>query len=189
MNVLYVLIGLVLGVVLWVIGSYNKLVTLKTRVRESLADIDVQLKRRYDLIPNLINTVKGAANFEQSTLEKVIQARNSAMNTSSSNLKEKAENENQLTGALKSVFALSESYPDLKASANFLELQRELSDTEDKIQAARRFYNNTVKDLNTTILSFPGNLIAEKFAYTEEAFFELAEEEKAVATKAPEVSF
>ena len=189
MTPLFILIGILAVLVLWLIGSYNSLVTLRNRVREALSDIDVQFKRRYDLIPNLINTVKGAANFESSTLEKVIAARNSAMGTPSTDITHKGEVENQLTGALKSIFALSESYPDLKASANFLELQRELTDTEDKIQSSRRFYNNAVLDLNTKIETFPSLLVARLFAFVQAEFFTLDEKEAASAAQPVAVQF
>jgi LemA protein len=184
----YIIIGIIAVLVLWVIFTYNSLVSFRNRGLEAWADIDVQLKRRYDLIPNLISTVKGAANFETSTLEKVVAARNTAM-AGGGTTAQQAENENMLTGALKSVFALAESYPDLKASANFLELQRELSDTEDKIQAARRFYNSNVMSLNTAIESFPGNLIAGRFGFRNMDLFQLNEADKKVMDKPVEVSF
>lgn len=184
----YIIIGIIAVLVLWIIFTYNGLVSFRNRGLEAWADIDVQLKRRYDLIPNLINTVKGAANFETSTLEKVVNARNTAMAGGASTAQQ-AENENMLTGALKSVFALAENYPDLKASANFLELQRELSDTEDKIQAARRFYNSNVMGLNTAIESFPGNLIAGKLGFKNMELFQLNETDKKVMDKPVEVTF
>lgn len=165
------------ALVIYVVFAYNSFIRLVNRTKEALADIDVQLKRRYDLIPNLVNTVKGAANFETSTLEKVIQARNVAM-AGSANLQEKGEHENMLTGALKSVFALSENYPELHANQNFLSLQNELSDTENKIQAARRFYNGNVRDLNISIESFPGNIIAKMFKFTQMELFEVEDSQK-----------
>jgi LemA protein len=184
------IILIVLGlIVLYVIYSFNSLVGYKNRASEAWADIDVQLKRRFELIPNLINTVKGAANFETSTLEKIVAARNAAMAAGGQSVKDAAESENQITGALKSIFALAESYPDLKASSNFAELQRELSDTEDKIQAARRFYNTNVMALNTAIESFPGNIIAGLFKFSKRDFFELNETDKAVMEKPVEVTF
>lgn len=173
--------------VLWAVFSYNKFVTLRNRAQEAWSDISVQLKRRYDLIPNLINTVKGYASHESQTFEKVTEARTKAMGAQS--VEDTAQAENMLTGALKSVFALSEAYPDLKANENFLELQRELSDTENKIQASRRFYNTNVRDLNIGIESFPGNIIAGMFKFKKETFFELDEAEAEVAKKAPEVKF
>ena len=161
-------------VVLYVIGAYNGLVRLKNRAEEAWSDIDVQLKRRYDLIPNLISTVKGYAAHESGVFERVTEARTKAM--SATGVAEKGEAENMLVGALKSVFAIAEAYPDLKANQNFLELQRELSDTENKIQAARRFYNGNVMELNTKIEMFPSNIIAGMFNFVKREFFELNEE-------------
>ncbi len=169
-----VLLAIFIVVILWFVLSYNRFVALMNRVKEAWSDIEVQMKRRYDLIPNLVETVKGYASHEQNTLDKVIKARNMAMQATSTN--EHAEAENMLSGTLKSLFALSENYPDLKANQNFLELQRELSDTENKIQAARRFYNTNVKDLNITVGSFPSNLIASIFGFKQMDFFELNEE-------------
>ena len=159
-------------IVLWVIFAFNRLVTLRNRVREAWSDIEVQLKRRYDLIPNLVETVKGYARHEQTAFEKVIQARSAALQGSASH-QEQAAKENMLSGALKSIFALAEAYPDLKANANFLELQRELSDTENKIQAARRFFNSNVLGLNNATEVFPSNLIAASFGFKKEEFFDL----------------
>ena len=144
--------------------AYNTFITLKNRVKEAWSDIEVQMKRRYDLIPNLVETVKGYAQHESATLEKVIQARNMAM-SAQGNMKEISQSENMLTGALKSIFALSENYPDLKANANFMELQRELRDTEDKIQAARRFYNGNVLALNTKIEMFLAESGESEYVY------------------------
>jgi len=172
------------AVVGFVVLTYNRLIALRNRVKESFSDIDVQLKRRYNLIPNLIEAVKGYAAHEKGVLEKVTEARTRAMGASG--VHGKAEAENMLTGALKSLFAVSENYPDLKASANFLELQRELRDTEDKIQAARRFYNNTVMSLNNKVETFPSNFIAKGFNFKKEEFFELEEE---AAKEVPEVKF
>ena len=173
MNFLYILLGVIAVLVVGVIIIYNKFITLKTRKEEAWADIDVQLKRRYDLIPNLINTVKGYATHEKETFEKITEARTLAMQGGT--MEEQAQNENMLTGALKSLFAVSENYPELKANQNFLELQRELSDTENKIQSARRFYNTVVKDLNIAIQSFPTNLIANIFKIKIGEFFDLDE--------------
>lgn len=156
---------------LWAIGMYNRIIALVQRAKEASSDIEVQQKRRYDLIPNLVETVKGYATHEQGTLTKVIEARNAAMSAGGGAQEAKAQN--MITDALKSVFALSESYPDLKANQNFLALQNELSDTENKIQAARRFYNGNVRDLNTAILAFPGNLIANMFHFEKMEFFDL----------------
>ncbi len=186
MTPLYIIIGIIAFVVIAIVAMYNSLVTLSQRVKEAWADIDVQLKRRYDLIPNLVNTVKGSANFETSTLEKVVEARAKAMGAGTT--QEHAEAENMLTGALKSIFALAESYPDLKSNQNFLSLQSELSDTENKIQAARRFYNSNVMAYNTKIQTVPSNIIAKTFAFTEKEFFELAEGEQA-ARNPVEVKF
>ena len=159
---------------LLVAGIYNNLVTLKNRAKEAWADIDVQLKRRYDLIPNLVETVKGYATHEKELFEKVTKARVSAMGAQG--IHAKAEAENMLSGTLKSLFAVSENYPDLKASANFLELQRELADTENKIQAARRFYNTNVRDLNIKVESFPDNMIAGAFGFKQMELFQTANE-------------
>lgn len=153
-----ILIAVVVILVLWFIFAYNRFVTLRNRAKEASADIDVQLKRRYDLIPNLVNTVKGYAAHESQAFENVTKARAAAMGASTP--AEKGAAENALTGALKSVFAIAEAYPDLKANQNFLALQNELSDTENKIQASRRFYDATVRDYNTGLESFPGNMIA-----------------------------
>mgnify|MGYP003748558597 FL=1 len=180
---LMIIIGIVVVLLLYIILTYNGLVTLRNRVKEAWSDIDVQLKRRYDLIPNLVEVVKGYASHEKETLERVITARNVAM--SANGAKEKGEAENVLSGALKNLFALSENYPDLKASTNFLELQRELADTENKIQAARRFYNGNVKDFNTKIETFPANIIANMFNFKANDFFSIADEEK----ENPQVKF
>jgi LemA protein len=175
MTFVYILLGIVVVIALWVAGAFNSFIRKRNRAEEAWADIDVQLKRRYDLIPNLVNTVKGYATHESGTLEKVTEARNMAMNAGS--VADQAAAENMLTGALKSLFAVSEAYPDLKANQNFLELQKELSDTENKIQAARRFYNTNVRDLNTAIESFPGNIVAGMFKFEKRDFFELDESE------------
>lgn len=166
--------GILGAVVIWAVWAYNNFVSLTNRVKEAWSDIDVQLKRRYDLIPNLVETVKGYAAHEAGTFEKVTEMRTRAMNATAP--AEKAEAENMLSGALKSLFAVSENYPDLKANENFVELQRELTDTENKIQAARRFYNSVVQDINTGVQSFPANIIANAFKFTEKEFFVLEEE-------------
>ncbi|MBI2045912.1 MAG: LemA family protein [Parcubacteria group bacterium] len=173
-NTIFIVIAVIL---LWGIFAYNRFITLINRVKESWADIDVQLKRRYDLIPNLVNTVKGYMTHEAGTFEKVTEARNAAMRAG--NIAEQGKAENMLSGALKSLFAVAESYPNLKANENFLELQRELSDTENKIQAARRFYNTNVRDLNTKVESFPPNIIANMFHFEKAEFFLLDEESAA----------
>ncbi len=182
-DVLTLFLGLIVVLVLWIVFIYNSLIVLRNRVKEAWSDIDVQLKRRYDLIPNLMETVKGYAGHERETFEKVVQARNMAM--SAQGVKEKGEAENMLSQTLKSIFALSESYPELKASQNFLELQQELSDTENKIQAARRFYNGNVLELNTKIETVPSNVVANMFNFKQSEFFQIGEEEKA----APKVDF
>jgi len=171
-----IIIGVIILIILWLIAVYNGLIRLKNRVAEAWSDIDVQLKRRYDLIPNLIETVKGYATHEKETFENVIKARNLAMQAQDP--KAKADTENALSATLKSIFALSESYPDLKANQNFLKLQDELSDTENKIQAARRFYNTNVRDFNTKIQVFPTNIIANILKFTAYDFFEANEDEK-----------
>lgn len=181
MTTTYIILGVLAAVILWAIAAYNGFVSLVNRTQEAWADIDVQLKRRYDLIPNLVNTVKGYAAHESSAFEKVTQARAQALGAGTIHEKEVADN--MLTGALKSVFAISEAYPELKANQNFLSLQAELSDTENKIQAARRFYNGNVRDLNTKIESFPGNIIAGMFKFAKQEFFEL--EESNAAAKEP----
>ncbi|HLC94965.1 MAG TPA: LemA family protein [Patescibacteria group bacterium] len=173
---LIILIVIGLGVFA-VVVMYNSLVQLRNRVSEAWSDIDVQLKRRYDLIPNLINTVKGYAGHESGVFQKVTEARANAMQAGSA--ADKAQAENMLSDTLKSLFAVAEAYPDLKANQNFLELQRELSDTENKIQAARRFYNGNVLDLNNKIDMFPSNIIAGIFRFAKREFFEVADGEKA----------
>ena len=177
MNTSYIIIGVVVLVVLLLIAFYNGLVTLKNRTKEAWADIEVQLKRRYDLIPNLVNTVKGYATHESQAFEKVSAARSQAMQAGTP--AQKGEAENALSGTLKSLFAISEAYPELKANTNFLELQRELSDTENKIQAARRFYNGQVRDLNTKIEKFPSNIIAGMFHFVKMDFFDLGDNDAA----------
>jgi len=168
-----IFIALIL-LVLWVIITYNRLVVLKNRVKEAWADIDVQLKRRYDLIPNLVETVKGYASHEKELFEKVTEARTKAMGANS--IKEQSEAENMLSSTLKSLFAVAENYPQLRAAENFLELQRELRDTEDKIGAARRFYNTNVMEINIKIETFPANLVASTLGFSKMDLFELKEE-------------
>jgi len=173
-GLIIVIVLVVLG--LFLVGMYNGLITLKIRVDEAWSDIDVQLKRRYDLIPNLVNTVKGYATHEKELFEKVTEARTAAMNAGTP--AEKEATENALSGTLKTLFAVSENYPDLKANQNFLELQRELTDTEDKIQASRRFYNGNVRDFNTKIEVFPTNIIAGFLGFVKREFFQAKEAEK-----------
>ena len=167
-------LGLLIAIGLWVVAIYNGLIKLKNRTNEAWSDIDVQLKRRYNLIPNLVETVKGYAKHERELFEKVTEARTRAM--SAKTVKEQGESENMLAGTLKSLFAVAENYPDLKANENFLELQRELSDTENKIQASRRFYNGNVRDFNIKIQVFPNNLIAGTLKFGKRDFFEIEEE-------------
>lgn len=174
-----ILLIVIAVVVLWIVFSYNGLVTLVNRAKEAWSDIQVQLKRRYDLIPNLVETVKGYAAHESSAFENVTKARAAAMGATSA--PEAAQAENQLTSALKTLFAVSEAYPDLKANQNFLQLQKELADTEDKIQASRRFYNSTVMALNTAEQTFPGNLIASAFGFKLMDLFELSASDAAAA--------
>ena len=186
MSPLYIIIGILVVLVLLAIGIYNGLVTSRMHVKEAWADIDVQLKRRFDLIPNLVNTVKGSTNFESSTLEKVIEARAKAMQASTPAQVEEADK--QLTGALTGFFALAESYPDLKSNQNFISLQSELSDTENKIQSARRFYNGIVMEYNTKIATVPTNIFANMFGFVASEFFELDDNEQA-ARNPVEVKF
>mgnify|MGYP001566501169 CR=1 FL=1 len=186
MNILYILLGVGIALIGWLIMAYNRLVALTNRGKEAWADIDVQLKRRYDLIPNLIETVKGYVAHERDTLESVTNARVKAMGAQT--VAEHSAADNMLAGALKSLFAVAENYPDLKANANFIELQRELSDTENKIQAARRFYNSVVQDLQNALEQFPSNIIAGQFGFKGRDFFELGEGEEA-ARNPVKVSF
>ena len=177
MTFTWILVAIVVVLLIWAIAAYNRFVVLTNRVKEAWSDIDVQLKRRYDLIPNLVETVKGYASHEAGTLQKVTEMRTRAMNATAP--AEKAQAENMLSGALKSLFAVSENYPNLKANENFVELQRQLEDTENKLQAARRFYNSTVQDLNTRLQSFPSNLIGSTFGFTPRDFFQLGEADAA----------
>jgi len=181
---LWIMIGIIVVLFLWLIAIFNGLVKLKNRTNEAWSDIDVQLKRRYNLIPNLVNTVKGYAKHERELFEKVTQARTAAMGAQT--VEEHGKAENMLAGALKSLFAVAENYPDLKANQNFLELQRELSDTENKIQAARRFFNGNVRDFNIKIQKFPNNLVAGMLGFSKRDFFEL---EEAAAREPVNVSF
>jgi LemA protein len=174
MTIILIIAVVIVG---WLVLSYNGFIRGKNQFTEAWADIEVQLKRRYDLIPNLVNTVKGYATHESSAFEKVTEARSRAMQAGS--LEDHAKAEGELTGTLKSLFAISEAYPDLKANANFIELQRELSDTENKIQAARRFYNGTVKDFNTRVQSVPSNIVAKMFGFKNAEFFDLADNDAA----------
>ncbi len=186
MTTIYIILGILAAVVIYVIAGFNGFVSKVNRTKEAWADIDVQLKRRYDLIPNLVEAVKGYASHESSAFENVTKARAAAMGAQS--VGDHAKAENMLTGALKSLFAVSEAYPDLKANQNFLQLQQELGDTEDKIQASRRFYNANVQDLNTAVQSFPGNLIAGMFNFKAMDLFQLGTDEEA-AREPVKVSF
>ena len=176
----------VLGLILlfWLAGTYNMLVKLRNIVKNAWAQIDVQLKRRYDLIPNLVETVKGYAAHESQTFEAVVKARQMAINVGD-NVKQKAEMENILSGTLKSLFAVAENYPDLKANQNFLQLQEELASTENKIGFARQFYNDSVMNYNTAKETFPTNMIAAAFGFSNREFFEINEYEK----QSPQVKF
>jgi len=182
----WIVLGVIVVVVLWVISVYNRLVTLRQRVGQSFADIDVQLKQRHDLIPNLVETVKGYAAHERGTLEAVIQARNTAM--AAQGPAQQAAAENMLSGTLRQLFALSESYPDLKANTNFQQLQAELTDIENKLAASRRFFNNSVQEYNTGIQQFPAALFAGMFGFTPRTFFDLGDERK-IVEQAPQVKF
>lgn len=184
-----IVLAIVGVIVLWLIATYNRLITLTNRAKEAWSDIAVQLKRRYDLIPNLVETVKGYAAHESSAFENVTKARAAAMGVGADAPPgAHVQAENMLSGALKSLFAVSEAYPDLKANQNFLQLQQELGDTEDKIQAARRFYNSTVMTLNTAEQTFPTNVIAGSFGFKTMDLFELSEADKA-AEQPVKVSF
>ncbi|MBN2058513.1 MAG: LemA family protein [Candidatus Saganbacteria bacterium] len=181
---LWIFLAIVVVLVLWVIMSFNRLVVLRTRAEEAWADIEVQLKRRYNLIPNLVNTVKGYASHESQVFEKVTQARASAMGATG--MAEKAQAENALSSTLKSLFAVAENYPQLKANENFMQLQKELTDTEDKIQYSRRFYNTNVRDYNIKTQIIPTNIIASMFGFKKKDMFEIAE---AAQREVPKVQF
>ena len=180
----YIIWAVVVIAALWVIGAFNSLVRGRNRVKEAWSDINIQLRRRHDLIPNLVETVKGYAAHEREVLERVVQARTQAVTAGS--MEQKAQSENMLTGALKSLFALAEAYPNLKANETFAKLQDELTDTEDKVQAARRFYNSNVLDYNNKLEVFPTNVIASWFSFTREELFQLDNPDQA---KLPEVKF
>jgi LemA protein len=184
----WIVIGAIVLLVLWIIMIYNGLVAMRQRVNQAFSDIDVQTKQRHDLIPNLVETVKGYAGHERGTLEAVVQARNAAITAQSGGVAAQAAAENMLSGALRQLFALSESYPDLKASANFQQLQRELSDIENKIAAARRFFNSAVQEYNTGIQQFPAALFAASMGFTPKQFFDVGEERKTLE-QAPQVKF
>ncbi len=187
-------IAIIVVIVLWAVIVYNGLVSLVNRTKEAWADIEVQLKRRYDLIPNLVNTIKGSTNFEQETLTRVVEARAKATSiqidpskVDASTMQKLSASQTELSSALGRLLVVSEQYPDLKSNHNFLSLQNELSDTENKIQAARRFYNGNVRDLNIKIESFPSNFLAQMFHFTKKEFFDLADND--VAQNPVEVKF
>jgi LemA protein len=184
----WVVLGVIVVLVLWVIMIYNGLIAMRQRVSQAFADVDVQLKQRHDLIPNLVETVKGYAAHERGTLEAVIRARNTAVAAQGQGPAAQGAAENMLSGALRQLFALSESYPDLKANANFQQLQAELTDIENKIAASRRFFNNSVSEYNTGIQQFPAALFAGMFGFTARTFFDLGDERKTVE-QAPQVKF
>ena len=185
MPAIYVILGIVAIVLLWGVGMYNSLIRTRQHVKESWSAIDTELKRRYNLIPNLVETVKGYATHESETLEAVIQARNNAVDSTGSP-GQQAQDENMLVGAQRQLFAVVEAYPDRKANENFLHMQRELTVTEDRLQAARRFYNANVRALNTKVEVFPSNMIASMFAISQGEFFEV---EDAAVREVPKVSF
>jgi LemA protein len=181
-----IVLAVIVVFVLWAVAVYNGLISMRQRVNQAFADIDVQLKQRHDLVPNLVETVKGYAAHERGTLDEVVKARNAAV--SAQGPAQQAAAENMLSGALRQLFALSESYPDLKASTNFQQLQAELSDLENKIAASRRFFNNAVQEYNTGIQRFPAALFAGAFGFSQKDYFDLGEDRKAV-TDAPQVKF
>jgi LemA protein len=182
----WIVLGVIVVLLLWIIMIYNQLVAMRQRVGQAFADVDVQLKLRHDLIPNLVETVKGYAAHERGTLEAVVQARNAAV--AAQGPAQQAAAESMLTGALRQMFALAEAYPDLKANQNFQQLQAELSDVENKIAAARRFFNNSVQEYNTGIQQFPAALFAATLGFSQRTFFDVGEE-RAVVEKAPQVKF
>ena len=185
----WIIIGLIVLFVLWIVMIYNGLVALRQRVNQAFSDIDVQTKQRHDLIPNLVETVKGYAAHERGTLEAVVQARNAAVTAQAGGVAAQAAAENVLSGALRQLFALSEAYPDLKANQNFQQLQAELSDIENKIAAARRFFNNAVQEYNTGIQQFPAVLMAGALGFTQKEFFDVGVDERKVLEQAPQVKF
>jgi LemA protein len=181
-----IVLGVIVVLVIWAIGVYNSLISMRQRVNQAYADIDVQLRQRHDLVPNLVETVKGYAAHERGTLDEVVKARNAAMTAQGP--AQQAAAENMLTGALRQLFAVAEAYPDLKASTNFQQLQAELTDLENKIAAARRFFNNAVQEYNTGIQRFPAALFASAFGFAPKTFFDLGDERAAVG-EVPPVKF
>lgn len=189
MTILIVILVIAAVVILWYIGAYNGLVQKRVGCENSWSQIDVQLKRRYDLIPNLVETVKGYTTHEKETLERVIKARNAAISVGGGDVAARAQAESALSGALRQVFALSESYPDLKANTNFAQLQEEIASTENRIGFARQNYNDTVGSFNTAVEQIPTNIVARFGGFTKKSFFELSAEEAKVVQQAPKVSF
>jgi LemA protein len=187
--VTWIVIGVIVLLVLWLIMTYNGLVAMRQRVNQAFSDIDVQTKQRHDLIPNLVETVKGYAAHERGTLDAVVKARNAAVTAQGQGVAAQAAAENMLSGALRQLFALSEAYPDLKANQNFQQLQMELSDLENKIAAARRFFNNAVQEYNTGIQQFPAALFAGSLGFQPKEFFDVGAEERKVLAEAPQVKF
>jgi LemA protein len=185
----WIVLGVIVVLLLWIIVIYNGLVAMRQRVSQAFADIDVQMKQRHDLIPNLVETVKGYAGHERGTLEAVVQARNAAITAQSGGVAAQAAAENVLSGALRQLFALSEAYPDLKAAANFQQLQSELSDIENKLAASRRFFNNAVQEYNTGIQQFPAVFLAGPLGFTPKEFFDVGVEDRKVLDQAPQVKF
>jgi len=185
----WIVIGLIAVFLIWIMMIYNGLVAMRQRVSQAFSDIDVQTKQRHDLIPNLVETVKGYASHERGTLEAVVNARNAAMTAQAGGVAAQAAAENALTGTLRQLFALSEAYPDLKANQNFQQLQSELTDIENKIAAARRFFNNAVQEYNTGIEQFPAVLLAGSLGFTRKEFIDVGAEERKVISQAPQVKF
>ena len=183
----WIILGIVVVAALWLVMTYNGLVSLRQRCRQAFSDIDVQLKQRHDLIPNLVETVKGYAAHERGTLDAVVKARNAAM--AAPGVEQKVAAENMLTGALRQLFALSESYPDLKANQNFQQLQAELSDIENKLAASRRFFNSAVQEYNTGIQQFPAVLLAGSLGFAPKEFFDVGTDERKQLDQAPQVKF
>jgi LemA protein len=187
--IIWIVLGVIVLAVLWMVMVYNGLVALRQRVNQAFSDIDVQTKQRHDLVPNLVETVKGYASHERGTLEAVVQARNAAVTAQAGGVAAQAAAENALSGALRQLFALSEAYPDLKANQNFQQLQSELSDLENKIAAARRFFNSAVQEYNTGIQQFPAVLVAGSLGFTQKEFFDVGAEERKQLDQAPQVKF
>ena len=188
-TITWIIIAVIVVLAIWMIMVYNGLVAMRQRVNQAFSDIDVQTKQRHDLVPNLVETVKGYAGHERGTLEAVVKARNAAVTAQGGGVAAQAAAENALTGALRQLFALSESYPDLKASQNFQQLQAELSDLENKIAAARRFFNNAVQEYNTGIQQLPAALVAGSLGFTPKEFFDVGVEQRKELEQAPQVKF